>query len=452
MWQDTICAIATPPGQGGVSVIRISGPQTSCLIQTVFHSKTALKPRRLTFGKVVDSQGRILDECLAVYMPEPHSYTGEDVAEIHCHGGFLVTQAILDALLATGARLAKPGEFTQRAFLNGKLDLSQAEAVIDVIEAKSQAALALSQRQLAGQMGQAVKAIADQLLDLLAEVEMVADYPEEEDQLEQGEGFQQRVAKQLEAVQQLLSGADNGKLYREGIEIAIVGPVNAGKSSLLNALLEEDRAIVTNIPGTTRDTIKETFLLDGMVLKLTDTAGFRQTDDQVEALGIARSQQVLEQAEVVIAVFDATQPVPEEWFRRLEGLQNKPVLVLWNKIDQTAAQPPQELLGDNRTLLATSLVQGQGLSELKDALRRLTAQRQQAAATAPGLFNSRQKEALLRAEKALQAAYQGLQQGVLADFAAVDLKEAWQALGEITGNTSGEDILNRVFSRFCLGK
>ncbi len=321
-----------------------------------------------------------------------------------------------------------------------------------MIEAKSQAALALSQRQLAGRLGQAVKAIADQLLDLLAEIEMVTDYPEEEDQLTQGVGLCQRVGQQLQAVQQLLAGADNGKLYREGMEIAIVGPVNAGKSSLLNALLEEDRAIVTDIPGTTRDTIAETFLLDGMVLKLTDTAGFRQTTDQVEVLGIARSQQALEQAEVVIAVFDATTPLPEEWFDRLTDLQHKPVIVLWNKIDRTTTPPPQGLAAEGRTVIATSLRQGQGLSELKDALRRLMAQRQQLAQSAPGLFNSRQKEALLRAASALQAAYQGLQQGVLADFAAVDLKEAWQALGEITGSTSSEDILDRVFSRFCLGK
>jgi len=455
MWEDTICAIATPPGVGGIGIIRISGREAYPLLRKVFSCQGDIKPRQFVLGKVRDSQGKILDEALTVYMPAPHSYTAEDVVEIHCHGGYLATREVLSAVITAGARVARPGEFTERAFLNGRLDLTQAEAIIDIIEAKSLAGLALSEKQLAGDMGQAILAKEETILDILAEIEMVTDYPEEEDQLEKDGGLIFRLQDIVKDLEQLLQGAQGGKLYREGLRTAIIGPVNAGKSSLLNALLQEERAIVTEIPGTTRDTIEEYYVINGILLKLIDTAGFRETADPVESLGIRRSEAAMAQADLILLVLAADEPVLPDWMAKIEELKDTPAILIWNKTDKTPGQEELEKIKQKNTALQVipaAVKMGKGIAELKQSISRLVEQEKVMADNALGLFNQRQEEALRRSVVSLRAAIVALDTGRMPDMAAIDLKDAWQALGEITGHQTADDVIDRIFSRFCLGK
>lgn len=469
MLQDTIAAIATAPGEAGVSVIRVSGGGALQLLQKVFVNGKMkplqqVRPRYVYYGYVVEGETpnqeagetAVLDEALAIYMPGPHSYTGEDVVEIQCHGGFLASHEILKLLLHHGAQMANPGEFTQRAFLNGKLNLTQAEAIIDVIQAKSKAALQLSEKQLQGALGQKVAAAADQLLDLLAQMEVAIDYPEEADDLWETLALPETLGQVLAEVQQLLAGAEQGKLYREGALTAIIGPANAGKSTLLNAFLQEERAIVTAVAGTTRDTIEEYYTINGLPLKLVDTAGFRETADEVEQQGIRRSEKAMAQADLILLVLDGSQPLPAEWQERLQTLLGRPLIVVLNKMDQvadagaavesfTAAYP-------QLTVAPVAAKTGQGIEELQQTIFQTVLGKGLQPQDLTGLINGRQKSALERAAAHLQEALQGLAAGMDGDMVAIDIQNAWQALGEITGQQQSEEIIDRIFSRFCLGK
>lgn len=457
MLGQTIAAIATPPGVGGIGIIRISGGEALHVLQRVFcpaaGDETVFAPRRLYLGRVQNTVGEALDQALAVYMPAPHSYTGEDVAEIQCHGGYVVCREILAAVLAAGAVPAEPGEFTARAFINGKMSLDQAEAVIDLIEAKSAEALKISERQLDGSLQREIAALADQLLSMLAELELLIDYPDEA-----AEPPAERLAAELQAacdtVRRLLAQAREGRLYREGALTAIVGPANAGKSTLLNALLEEERSIVTPIPGTTRDTVEEYYVLSGLPLKLVDTAGIRATDDPVEQAGIARSKRALSQADLILLVLDAAAPLDAFWRGLIAENAARPLLLLLNKCDTAA---PDKLaaeiaaLAPGAQVLPISAKLGKGLDTVKQAAREMLLS-SGGGEQLSGLINERQRAALSRAEEALSQAAAGLMLCFDAELLSVDLQTAWQALAEISGQAAADDIIERVFSRFCLGK
>ncbi len=458
MLGQTIAAIATPPGVGGIGIIRISGGEALAVLQKVFRPASAcdepgLAPRRLYLGRVLSAAGEALDQVLAVYMPAPHSYTGEDVAEIQCHGGYVVCREILAAVFAAGAAPAEPGEFTARAFINGKMSLSQAEAVIDLIEAKSAEALKISERQLDGSLQREIAALADKLLNILAELELLIDYPDEA-----AEPPAERLAAELDAaragVRQLLAQAREGRLYREGALTAIVGPANAGKSTLLNALLEEERSIVTPIPGTTRDTVEEYYVLAGLPLRLVDTAGIRETDDPVEQAGIARSRRALSQADLILLVLDAATPLDAFWRGLIAENAARPLLILLNKCDAADPEALAAALAETAPgapVLAISAKLCKGLDAVKQAAREMLLS-SGGGEQLCGLINERQRAALARAEEALSQAAAGLELGFDAELLSVDLQTAWQALAEISGKFAADDIIERVFSRFCLGK
>lgn len=453
MDDDTIAAIATAPGHAGLAVIRLSGPQSGAVLGRVFQAsrRRPLTPRRLTHGWVIDpASGERVDEALAVIMPGPRSFTGEDVAEVHCHGGALSPRRVLQAVLAAGARLARPGEFTLRAFLHGRLDLAQAEALLDVIQARTERAHRLALEGLAGRLSAEIRALRAQLQEPRAYLEASIDFSEED--------LPERdITPDLEAalgrVRELIAQAQQGIVYRQGARVALVGRPNVGKSSLLNALLRMERAIVTAIPGTTRDTVEETASIGGVPFWLIDTAGLRDTTDPVEQLGVARSRAALETADLVLLVLDTSAPLEAEDRALLERVASRPLIVALNKIDLEPRRLDAEAL---RPLLRSapcvpvSALRGDGLAELEAALCRTVLGGTPLAD--PAAANPRHLEALRRAEAALDAALRARTAGLPADIQASEVAAAVSALGEITGENATEDLLDAIFSRFCIGK
>lgn len=471
---DTIAAQATPMGTGGVGIIRISGSSAGEILRALFSPyaaeaghkegaagiKTGQEPaaapllpaRNLVLGAVCQKDGIFIDECLAVFFPGPHSYTGEDVVEFQCHGGPLVLRKVLTAAVAAGARLAQPGEFTLRAFLNGRMDLTQAEAVLDIITAKTHISLDMAEHQLQGALYKALLPLEEELLDLLAALAAAADFPEEVDSLTP-EILLPRLQELDARVEALLAGADAGRIYREGLSVVLLGPANVGKSSLLNALLQEERAIVTERAGTTRDIIEEYFNLDGLPILLSDTAGLRSAEDEAEAIGIGKSRAKAASAQILLLVADASADAEEEVKALIEEFKDRPLLLVLNKIDLADPLPWQEKLAQWAPELpqtAISAKTGAGLAQLKEAILNLALQGQE---QNPSLINNlRHQEALMLVRTHLAQAMETLEMGFTLDLAAIDVDLAWQALGEISGKTAGEDVLNRIFERFCIGK
>lgn len=456
MYDDTIAAIATPPGEGGIGIVRLSGRDAVRIAQTIFHPHRAgpLRPYRLRYGRIVDpADGRIVDEALLALMRSPRSFTREDVVELSCHGGPLPLQRTLDLALAAGARLARPGEFTLRAFLNGRLDLTQAEATLDVIRAQTAAGLALAQAQLGGWLAQEVRRIRADLLEALAYVTVVVDFPEDE---VEPQDITTGLAAGLQTVERLLATADQGVIYRQGARAALVGRPNVGKSSLLNALLRADRAIVTAIPGTTRDTLEETANLAGIPVVLIDTAGITESADPVERLGVERSRAALAGADLALLVFDSQQPLTPDDAQIAALTVAKPTIVVWNKVDAgpdanwSPAHPFEHprLAGS----VTTSAQTGAGIDALAQAVARALLGGGATAGDAHLVSNPRHRDALSRAALHLRAVVESLRIGAPTDLLAGDLTTALNALGEITGETVGDDLLDVIFSRFCIGK
>jgi tRNA modification GTPase len=440
---DTIAAISTPPGEGAVAVIRVSGPEAITLARRIFRSGRELTPRTLHFG-VFAENGERLDEGLLAVFPAPRSYTGENMAEIHCHGGVLVSARILEALLRAGARAAEPGEFTRRAFLNGKMDLTQAEAVMDVIRASTPRALRAAGEQLAGRLGSEVEQIRSALVGVIAHLEAYIDFPEEGIDPHVGDALLADLAAVQARITALLNTAREGRILREGVRLVLCGRPNAGKSSLLNRLLGFERAIVSATPGTTRDTIEEFASLRGLPFRITDTAGLRETTDEIEREGVVRARRAIENADVVVHVIDASVPDASE----IAGGE----IVVFNKSDLLPPAEITRLTADFPDALAVSSLTGDGLPKLVDAI--VSAARGTQAADAPPLaaINARHQACLDRAQASLTQAAADLAAGADPELVAVPLRGALDAIGEIVGATDIEDILGRIFSTFCIGK
>ena len=451
---DTITVIATPLGEGGVGIVKMSGPEAASILRRLFvpasRATHGLEPRCLTFGHICDPEtGDVVDEVLAVTMPGPHSYTRQDVVEIQAHGGIVPLRRILGLTLAAGARAAEPGEMTLRAFLNGRLDLAQAEAVLDVVQARTEAALRVATEQLGGTLSARVREVRAELVDVLAYLEASIDFVEDEIPPQDVITPLHEIAAALE---EILATADRGLIYRQGIRAAIVGRPNVGKSSLLNALLRGERAIVTPIPGTTRDTLEETANVGGVPLVLVDTAGIRtETGDEVERIGVERSRAALERADLALLVVDGSQPLIDADWDITALIGHKPALVVANKCDLPQLELPDNLL-PTVTRIRVSALTGEGIEALEEALVELVFGGTVTAADTPLVSNPRHQASLKRALDHVQAAEGGQLGGLSSDLVAIDVREAVDALGEITGETASEDLLEAIFSNFCIGK
>ena len=455
--EDTIAAIATPPGEGGIAVIRISGTDAENIATKIFARAQGkngkLTSHRLYHGEIHDPKTNcMVDDVLLAIMRKPRSYTGENVVEIHCHGGAFLSRKILGLALSQGARQAEPGEFTKRAFLNGKMDLSQAEAVLDLIRARTDKAAALALTQARGELSKWVHGLREELLDILVQVEAAIDFPEEEIELLKRPDVIQKIGNLRSEILDIISTYEWGRLFREGARVCICGRPNVGKSSLLNALLGQERVIVTPVPGTTRDVIEEAINLDGLPVVLWDTAGLRETDDQIEQMGVNLSRQYLEKADALIVVLDGSTKLTQDDKVLLRNVEAKKVLIAVNKDDLPQTLSPEDLsrFSDSRTIVKVSAKSGEGINVLQKKLRDLVIDCEREPAMV--LTNLRHRNALLRGETALRHAETTVREGYAAEFVAVDLNETRDALGEIIGTVSNEDILERIFKNFCIGK
>jgi len=471
MLDDTITAIATPLGEGGLAVVRLSGPQALAVADKSFlpAGKNSLKPslaasHTIQYGKIVRGD-KIVDEVLLAVLRAPRTFTREDTVEITCHGGILPAKLVLDTLLANGARPAQPGEFTRRAFLNGRLDLAQAEAVADLIHSRTELALAAANEQLAGKLSQRINRLRDDLMHTLAHVEAHIDFPDENIAPDTKAQLLKRLEDGVEFMDELLRTANEGQILRRGIRAAIVGRPNVGKSSLLNQLLGRDRAIVSPIPGTTRDTIEETANIRGLPVVFIDTAGLREARDEIEQEGIRRSRESLARAEFILHVLDASEPLTsadENYFAEFAG---KKRILVRNKSDLPVKLELREKVGCDvliaprragdcppQPIVDVSCLSGQGIESLKDAIKELVWSGEIKAEMLQVMINSRHQDALNRARAAALQTLEALRADATLELVAIDLRIAVNAVGEIVGKTATEDLLDTIFSQFCIGK
>ena len=482
MQNDTIAAIGTPPGYGGIGVIRVSGPEAFLLVLSLFQQpggQTDLPPSHLlTYGHIVDpTTHETFDEVLVAFMNAPHTYTREDVVEIQGHGGPLVLQRILRLVLAQGARMANPGEFTLRAFLNGRLDLAQAEAVMDLISAQTEVGQRLAIQQLRGRISEQVQDARHAVLGVIARIEASIDFPEEDVPTPRSEELRPLIEIAQQKIAALLAGSEQGRLYRQGLRTAIIGRPNVGKSSLLNALLRTERAIVTPIAGTTRDTVEEVANLRGIPLHLIDTAGITPSNNPVEQIGVQRSRAAAEGADVVLLVFDGSECLTEQDQRVSEELRtmgfggknrtnyehtgdetpsnlSRAMIVVVNKADcpQRLEVNEIESMWPGVPVVTTSTLTGVGLPDLEETIADLVLAGRALFGESALITSARHQEALRRAAENLRASLISLEQGLPLDFVSIDLRTAYDSLGEVTGETASDDLLDRIFSEFCIGK
>ena len=454
---DTISAIATALGVGSIGVIRLSGPDSLAIVDRIFTGRE--KPgkdnaRKLLYGHIIDRKGQPIDEVLSVYMPGPHSYTGEDVCEIQCHGGRQALQEILSLTYQAGARPAEPGEFTKRAFLNGRLDLAEAESVMDIINAKSRQALVAANRGHEGGLSRKVRELRKKLRDLVVQLEAAIDYPEEDIEEVTYDRAAEVLAEGQAAVARLVRQGSAGRILREGLRTAIVGRPNVGKSSLLNSLLQADRAIVSNIPGTTRDIIEEQMTIGGIPLVLTDTAGLRDTEDLVEKIGVERSRAALEDAQLALVVLDGSQPLSGEDRELLRSLKDRKKLILVNKSDLPQMLDTEGLQREygSSDVIVLSVKTGEGMEQVEQWLREFVYGEGSDSESSSMTQNARQQDLLEKALRSLEDALEGARQHLPYDCLTIDLTQTLHDLGEITGEDVPDEIIDEIFAQFCVGK
>ena len=453
----TIAAISTAPGNAGIGIIRLSGEKCFEIIEKIFvpKKKSPVVGYSMKYGKIINSQTKeVIDEVLVSYFVAPKSYTTENMCEINSHGGTIIEHKILEECLKNGAVLAEPGEFTKRAFLNGRIDLSQAEAVIDVINAKTDKEARVAERQLEGSLSRNIKKIQDEILDLMADIEASIDYPEydiEETTNKKIENVMQDVKIKLEKLEESFR---NGKIIKEGIRTAIVGKPNVGKSSLLNLMLGENRAIVSNVEGTTRDTIEEYINIKGVPLKIIDTAGIRKTNDEVEKIGVEKSLNISNTAELIIAVFDDSREFDEEDKKIVELVKNKQAIILINKTDMNKKLiiNNEEIKNLNKDIIEFSTIEEKGLDELYNTIENMFKLNQIDSDNSEIITNERQKQHILKAIEAEEKAMESAKANMPSDITAIAIKQILEELAEITGQSASEDIINEIFKKFCLGK
>ena len=455
---DTIAAIATAPGEGGIGIIRISGSNSLEVAEEIFKSVSGKKIseynlRSLIYGDIFDGEKRI-DEVLVAYMKGPHSYTGEDVIEINCHGGFISVKKILELILTKDVRLAEAGEFTKRAFLNGRIDLSQAEAVIDVIKSKTDKAQEVAQSQLEGSLAKKIRELRNKVTEVLAQLEVSIDFSDEDVEDVTYKEIEEKSLELRAEIKKLYDSAESGKILRDGLKTVIIGKPNVGKSSLLNSILGENRAIVTEIPGTTRDVIEEFVNIKGIPLKIVDTAGIRETEDIVEKIGVQKSKESIESADLVIIVLDSSKQLSDEDLEILQSAQSKKTIVLLNKIDleQVIDESEIEKFVGKENIIKISALKNEGIEQIHDKIEAMVFTGDVKSSSSLVITNSRHKDALYKAYNSINDAIDGIMQRLPYDFIEVDFKNIWDYLGYINGDTVQEDLLDTIFSNFCIGK
>jgi len=450
----TIVAISTAPGIGGIGIIRISGKDTFKIIDKIFKTKDKdIKGYTIKYGKIVDENDNIIDEVLVSYFVAPNSYTREDVCEINSHGGIIVMKRILELCLKNGAVLAEAGEFTKRAFLNGRIDLSQAEAVIDIINSKTDKEARASINQLEGNLSYEIKLIRQDLISMMADIEASIDYPEYDVEEVTFSKVKDTLEKEKRRLKELEKSFDSGKVLRDGVKTAIIGRPNAGKSSLLNILLNEERAIVTDVEGTTRDTIEEYISIDGIPLKIIDTAGIRDANDEVERIGVIKAKKIASESDLVIGIFDISRPLNKEDIDILELLKNKNSIIVINKTDLNDEKIDIKKIEEvNKPIIKLSTKTRNGINELTEKIKEIIEIEEISPDNEIVVTNARHKDLIIKAENALDKALETINSNMPIDVIVVFVKDILENLGKITGETVTDDVIKEIFSKFCLGK
>lgn len=457
---DTIAAISTAPGEAGIGIVRMSGEKSFQIAQKIFRASSGksfyeLRNRGIHHGFIIDPKtNQKMDEVLVSKMKAPYTYTTEDIVEINCHGGMIAVKRTLELLLRNGARLAQPGEFTKRAFLNGRIDLSQAEAVMDLVSAKTDRGMDVALEQLEGSLSHQIREIREIMIHMLAHIEASIDYPEYDIEEVTYDTLLENAKKVREKIQRLLETSDTGKILREGLNTVIIGKPNVGKSSLLNALLKEGRAIVTDVPGTTRDIIEEYINIRGIPLKIIDTAGIRETKDVIEKIGVDKSKEFMEKADLILFLLDVSQELSKEDELLIDLVQNKKAIILFNKMDLDARVSLESLKNrfQGKPIIEISALKGEGLERLENEIVEMVYGEQISIENNGLVTNVRHKNLLENALKSITITIDTIEKKIPLEFISVDLKDCWDYLGQVTGDTVSEDIIDQIFSNFCIGK
>ena len=457
---DVIAAISTAVGEGGIGIVRMSGKGSIDIGVNLFKRAKAnslddMENRKLIYGHIVNpKEDKVIDEVLIAFMKGPYTYTREDMVEIYCHGGIVSVRKILELILQNGARIAEAGEFTKRAFLNGRLDLAQAEAVIDMIRAKTDKSFQVSLNQLEGSISYRIRDIRNMLLEMIAHIEVSIDFPDEDIEEITYDELKEKARSVEKRINKLLGTADRGKILRDGLNTVILGKPNVGKSSLLNAILRENRAIVTNVPGTTRDIIEEYINIDGIPLRIIDTAGIRTTEDLVEKIGVDKAKDRVDNADLIIAVFDASESLSEDDYEIIDIIKDKNAIVLLNKLDLPNEYDENHLkkLLPDKEIITTSVAMGMGIDKLEQKIKDMFYEGKLEVESDAVITSMRHKNQLMKALVNIRDGIDGIISNTPLDCIEVDIRDCWENLGEISGDTVGEDVLDKIFAEFCIGK